>query len=263
VLATQEFGTDHGGRAKLEQIDVELSRLEDGPRDNRLKKHAKQHAAQMLRRGPLLAFHRVVHDPMHGVHNEVNVLLDESVHKHLMVDSTDGEVKKKIEIAQENINKEWKDANLPKFIQFGKDNQGAHSHALNGPCIEAVWAKPQLLISTIRHMEPVYTLLEAKNLTPALQAAALGEAANTGPTKGKGKGNGSDKPKKPKRPPKSRGIAWDYQDPDEEGGEGVRFSSNGEVPEAKSKVITTFRPEKCSERGPCVHTDLSTLWDCM
>jgi hypothetical protein len=131
----------------------------------------------MLRRAPLLAFHYVVYDPMHGIHNEVNVLLDESVHKHLMVDSGDAGVKSVIEVAQSKINAEWKAANLPKFIQFGQDKKGAHSHALNGPAIEALWAKPALLISTIRHMQPVYALLEAKGLTPALQASAVREGA--------------------------------------------------------------------------------------
>ena len=98
-----------------------------------LKKEANLHLGTMLRRGPGIPFHHVVFDPMHGCHNEVNVLLDESVHKHLMVDSPDAEVKRAIEEAQAEINRMWRDANLPKFIQFGKDGQGAHSHALDGP----------------------------------------------------------------------------------------------------------------------------------
>ena len=58
----------------------------------------------------------------------------------------------------------WKRAYLPKFIQFGKDGQGEHSHALNGPAFKAVWRHKTLLIQTIKHMEPVYELLESKRL---------------------------------------------------------------------------------------------------
>ena len=52
-----------------------------------------------------------------------------------------------IATAQGKINPEWKDANLPKFIQFGKDKQGAHSHALNGPAFKAVWRHKTLLVA--------------------------------------------------------------------------------------------------------------------
>ena len=81
---SQTFDSEKGGRAKLEKLDATLAAMEDGPRTSKLKRHAKKHLAQQLRREPLIPFHYVVFDPMHGVHNEINVLLDEAVHKHLV-----------------------------------------------------------------------------------------------------------------------------------------------------------------------------------
>eukprot|EP00966_Prymnesium_polylepis_P327468 7383339-Prymnesium_polylepis.1 len=170
--AMQVFGTDHGGKAELEKIDTWLAELPDNIRTNELRKHAKRHHGQQLRRPPLLPVHHFVFDPMHGMHNEANVILDESVHKHLMVESKEPEVKKTIEEAQAKINARWKAANLPKFIQFGRDGQGAHGHAMNGPTVEYVMDHPALVIDTIKDMEPVYQLLEARKQTPPLQPDA-------------------------------------------------------------------------------------------
>ena len=213
------FGTDHGGRAALDEIDAKLLGMEPGPLASTLKTHAKTHLAQMLRRWPLLPFHYVTHDPMHGVHNEANAVLDEAVHKHLMVESTDAEVKKTLEIAQAAINTLWKAANLPKYIQFGRDGQGAHSHALNGPCFEKVWSTPQLIIDTITLMGPVYALLESKKLVPELtpEALAAGDleqaAAAVGAKRTKGR---KAPPAKKKRAAPKRNRRADFGDEDDE-----------------------------------------------
>lgn len=213
------FDSAKGGRQKLEALDSKVAGWSESTRTNELRKHARLHVGQMLRRAPLLPVHHFVFDIMHGVHNEANVLLDEAVHKHLMVDSPSPEVKKIIADAQEQINALWKAASLPKFIQFGRDQQGAHSHALNGPCFKAVWRKPDLLIKTIHVMKPVYDLLEAEKLTPALSADAVGEQADEGPAKkGGSKGKGKPKPKPKPRAPKNRGIAWDDEEVDAEKG---------------------------------------------
>ena len=223
-LCKKEFGTEHGGRAKLDAIDSELNAMEPGPMASALKRFADKHAAQMLRRPPLLPFHFVVHDPMHAVHCEANVLIDESVHKHLMVESNDPEVKEAIATAQATINKMWKDANLPKFIQFGKDSKGAHSHALNGPCFEAVWGKPQLIIDTIKAMQPVYELLESRKLTPELKTEAIQQLdvgaaqASTEQSPGKkqkaGERAGAAPPKKGKKLKKDRRAAFSDDEDD-------------------------------------------------
>ena len=217
-----EFGTDHGGKAALDAIDEKLFSLENEYRAREQNGHAKKHMAQQLRRWPLLPFHHVVHDPMHAVHNEANALLDEAVHKHLVVESTDAEVKKTLAAAQEAINKLWKDANLPKFIQFGRDGQGAHSHALNGPCFEKVWSTPDLIIKTIELMQPVYELLESKKLVPELTAEAIAagdieSAAKAQPAARAKRPKGGKEPqarKKRAAPKKSRRA--DFGDEDDE-----------------------------------------------
>ena len=58
---------------------------------------------------------------------------DEAIHKPLMVITNEPVAKAIIETAQAEVNALWKDAQLPKLVQFGKDNKGAHSHTLNGP----------------------------------------------------------------------------------------------------------------------------------
>ena len=220
-----KFGTDHGGCAALDELDAKLSAMEAGPMASALKAHADKHLAQQLRRSPLLPFHYVVHDPMHAVHNEANALLDEAVHKHLVAceESTDNEVQAVGREAQGKINKEW--VNLPKLIQFGKDDQGHHSHALNGPCFEAVWGKPQLIVDTVKFMEPVYALLEARKLTPpltpeALAAGDLNQQAVVQKGKKGGKAQGSRK--KAKRAPKNRRADFGDEEEAEDEGETVR-----------------------------------------
>ena len=221
--ARQHFGTAHGGYAKLEIIDAKLALLDDKNRAKELKKHADRHLAQQLRREPLLPFHFVVFDPMHGVHNEINVLLDEAVHKHLMVESTDPVVNEIIERKTIEINQLWKDANLSKFIQFGKDGKGAHSHALNGPAFKDMMRAPKLVVSTIEKMKEVYALLESKRLTPDLHVDATGVGADRGEEASKTKRGGKAKGKDPPTPPqkkgrkkKKRGVHYDEDDEEEQ-----------------------------------------------
>ena len=206
------FDSKKGGKKKLEALDIAVAE-----QPNLLKKEANLHLGTMLRRGPGIPFHHVVFDPMHGCHNEVNVLLDESVHKHLMVDSPDAEVKRAIEEAQAEINRMWKDANLPKFIQFGKDGQGAHSHALDGPSFKAAFRHPTLITQTIQVMQAkVYQLLETKKLIPVLEEKTVQDAAEDkkGAPRGRKRGDPAspDKPKKAAKPAKkgkSREIRFD------------------------------------------------------
>lgn len=186
--------------------------MSEKERKYQLSKHAKVHIGQQLRRAPLVPFHHVVFDPMHGVHNEANVLLDESIHRHLMVQSCEPEVKAVINQAQEEVNALWKTASLPgNFIQFGRDSQGAHSHALNGPAFKAVWRRPELIIQSIKIMEPVYSLLESKRLTPELQPDAIGEGADFGPEK-RGETRKAGATQKRRGAQKARGVAWDEEE---------------------------------------------------
>ena len=201
--------------AKLAQIDTWLASLGDKKAVRELKKHAKQHHGQQLRMPPLLPVHAFVFDPMHGVHNEANILLDEAIHKHLMVKSTK-EVNKVIEETTLKVNKLWKDAGLSKFIQFGRDKQGAHSHALNGPAFKDVWRRPQLIIDTIKLMQPVYALLESKKLTPEMKPEAVGDGADKAPPAA---GKAKDQAKKTgggSRKSKARRVQYSDDEAEEE-----------------------------------------------
>jgi len=56
------------------------------------EKFSAEHLAQHRDRPPLLPVHYAVFDPMHAVHTEVNAILDESIHQHLIVENPDEEV---------------------------------------------------------------------------------------------------------------------------------------------------------------------------
>lgn len=206
----QDFGTDHGGSKALEKLDLDLAVMEPRAQTRVLRKHGKGHAAQMLRRKPLLPCHYFVFDIMHGMHNEANVLLDESVHQHLMVAKTskDEQVIQTITTAQTKINALWKEQHLPKFIQFGHDEDGVHSHAMNGPTAEAVMDRPSLIIETIQLMAPVYELLETRKQVPPLQAEVVGEGAISGPKPDQKKEQAKAKGKVKEPAKKSRKVDW-------------------------------------------------------
>ena len=62
-------------------------------------------------------------------------------------------------------------------------------------------------------MEPVYALLESKDLVPVLSPELLGVGADRVPTaakkKGRAKEPAAEKPKKKKPPPKNRRVSWE------------------------------------------------------
>lgn len=84
------------------------------------------------------------------------------MHQHLIVETLDEEVIDILKAAQSKVNELWAAQKLPKFIQFGKDDKGCHSHALNGPAAKEALRSPTLIIQTIEAMQPVYDMLELK-----------------------------------------------------------------------------------------------------
>ena len=82
------------------------------------------------------------------------------LHQHFVVDSPSKVVMDTLASAQAKVNQLWKDALLPKFIQWGRDGQGAHSHALNGLAAKAVLRHLSLIVDSIKEMTPVYALME-------------------------------------------------------------------------------------------------------
>ena len=150
------------------------------------------------------------------------------MHQHFVIETKDTEVREILEVTLREVNELWHNANLPKYIQFGKDERGVNSHAMDGPTVEAVLCKPELLTKTIDIMRPVYDLLESHGLTPELTAEAeagtppsempppQAQAAADGKAKGKGKRKSAQPTKKKKRGKKKRGVAFDDDDDDDD-----------------------------------------------
>lgn len=143
---------------------------------------------------------------------KISSMADSQRTNYLMAcfDSNDPEVKKTGESAQSDINSMWKAESLAKFIQFGKDGKGEHTHTLNGPAFDDVARHPTLLLRTIDRMRPVYALLEAKKLVPELTAAAVSDSADEGPQKKgrKKRGSGAGGKDKKKAGERSRRVNW-------------------------------------------------------
>ena len=104
------------------------------------------------------------------------------------------------------MNKLWKDAQLPAFIQWGKDGKGEeNSHALNGPTLKKVLRHPTLLPDTFKIMQEVWELLETEKVIKYAADGVL-EAREPPAKKGKaaesaGKKQAAKKPKDPKKRP--------------------------------------------------------------
>jgi hypothetical protein len=91
-------------------------------------------AAPVYDQQPLWPWSKAVFDPMHGMHYESNVLLDESVQLPLAAaDDLDPVAKADVLQATEEINTLWRGYNFPKYIQFGKDGSGSRFKHLDGP----------------------------------------------------------------------------------------------------------------------------------
>ena len=204
--------TQEGGWAQLEAERARYARMDPATRAREEKKHADKHEAQNLCRAPLVPFHHVVFDPMHGIHCEVNALLDEAVHKPLCVgyDSKIPEVKATCEKAASVINKLWHEANLPKYIQWGKSKgdkgkEQENGHAMNGPTFKKAWANGPLLVATLKAMEPVWALKEV--IKSNAQEFEEPEGSDSGAEGAGAPEATSKKPKKAKKP--DRGSQFD------------------------------------------------------
>lgn len=149
----------------MASLDEKAQKLEN-------EKFSKAHHSQVFDHPPLLPCHYFVFDPMHALHCEFNVLIDESIHQHLVVQIDSPEVMSEIRAATRDVNQMWQNAHLPKFMQFGKDDQGSHSHAANGPAFKAI-VRSNLLQRTFERMMPVWVLVE-KHATPTMGKDRIG-----------------------------------------------------------------------------------------
>ena len=96
-----------------------------------------------------------------------------------------------------------------------------------------MWGKPTLIVSTIKHMGPVYELLETRNETPPLTPEAVAALSTTEQESGKKRskgGTGQAPPKKKKPAPKNRRSSFGDSESDDNGGEsGSQASQNAQI----------------------------------
>lgn len=86
------WSSENDGMKKLEEERAKYAAMPPNVRAREDEKYSADHLAQHRDHEPLLPVHFVVFDPMHAMHTEVNCLLDEAIHQHLIVESPDEEV---------------------------------------------------------------------------------------------------------------------------------------------------------------------------
>eukprot|EP00966_Prymnesium_polylepis_P213157 4937082-Prymnesium_polylepis.1 len=103
---------------------------------------------------------------MHGCLSEFNVLLDESMQQHLLVDSSDKVVQATIASATEEINNLWGGVHMQKRLYWGKDAdlKAQPAPAVNGPDMKVIITHPTLLPKSCEIMAQVWDLLESKDI---------------------------------------------------------------------------------------------------
>ena len=76
-LNAQTFSSQNGGKKKLNAAREKLAKLTVEEREKAYKTHADAHHSQKLDCPPLIPCHEYLWDPMHAVHCELNVIIDE------------------------------------------------------------------------------------------------------------------------------------------------------------------------------------------
>lgn len=213
----QTWGSHDRGLERLQADRTRKENLSDVDRRKEDEKHVAAHHGQAFDHPPLLPCHYVIFDPMHGMHMEGNVLFDEAIHQHFLVESPEPEVMELLQKKQTEINELWSKAHLPKLTLWGKDQTGAHAHAMNGPTFKAVMRNVPLLTQSFEIMADVYELMDAKKLTPELDPKEL-DRVPVPVEKSKRKSNGGKKQQKQQRKKKkARGSAFaEVEQSDEE-----------------------------------------------
>ena len=203
----------------MEKERARFARMAPGTHARKSKEHADKHEAQVYGWAPLVPFHHVVFDPMHGIHSEVNALMEEAVHKPLVFgfESKSPQVVAVCTKAMDEVNKLWADAKLQRLVQFGRKDGGKgdqHSHALNGPSFKKAWGKPHLLLETIKAMLPVYELKECVDLHAPIIMEGEGDSSGDNGESSSGGTSGEQPSQAQKKQRRAdRGAAFDAAQP--------------------------------------------------
>ena len=138
---------------------------------NEREKHdedwSREHYGQHFGRYPLLPYHdgATCIDMLHAFINEMNDILNEAIHSHLVEEHSEPELRTLQAEVRERVNKRirgWKGeggANL--LLTFGETD--GKSHVVNGPKLKTLLRDPTLLSDLVKLMRPLYELMEAKD----------------------------------------------------------------------------------------------------
>jgi hypothetical protein len=224
------------------------------------------HGGTVYDQEALWPWSKAVFDPMHGMHYEGNVLLDESVQLPLAAaEDLDPAAKADVLQATEEINTLWRGYNFPKYIQFGKDGAGSRFKHLDGPTWKGA-LRSNVLKKTYEIMrEKVYPLLEVREGTwkaPAVTAQVADELV-------KGSGRARKKAAKKvskQRSRKQRPVRFgdsDGDSSDEEDADTGASAGEAQTPAEHAAQATRVRELTYAERTGAAWTAFITLYEYM
>jgi hypothetical protein len=157
------FDSTAGGQQKLDEELEKIAGCTEPTRKAEALKYADKHDGIMHGQYGVLPCHHVVVEPMHGCHNEFNVVvLQEAIHEHLLVQSTDPALKETIRQMTKEINELWGSMHLQKPLYFGRDDSGTAQPqpTANGPDMKVILRHPKLLPKTMEIMRRGWQLTE-------------------------------------------------------------------------------------------------------
>lgn len=267
------YGTQHGGYARLDS-----ERADDMAADAAASKGqariADLHGGREIGKYGLVPYHASHMDPMHGLINTFNEILSEvrgdcpyakaragkcrltppmravplqSIQNHLNFESPHPSIRAKQQEAEQRVNARLQATHTPKYIKFGRDNKGEHSHAADGPTTLHLLHTHGLLVGLMQDMAEVWALMESTDDLPrerAERAASAEQAATEEQQEGSSQQAGKQAGKRkagPRMPPKKGKFK----------GQPVATSSS-DIAAAKSEVHMPPRPSN-QVRRPAAH----------
>ena len=219
----------------LDEAMSKLASMTTNGRTAETRRLADMHDGVVPHQHGVLPFHHKVIEPMHATHNEFNVLLDEAVHQHLLVQSSDPKVKEEVLKATRDINALWGSVHMQKRLYYGRDGDGTPqpAPAVNGPDMKVILRHPTLLPKTVDIMMPVWALTEAEREKSSTQPSTEAPAPKQ-PAKKRGRGASKQPSKKGKRAKKTYAARFEQVGCDDD--------SDSDVPDVPQEEEESNQP---------------------
>lgn len=220
--SAQTYDSADGGQDKMDEEICKLAGMSKSGRTAETRRLADLHHGVVPHQHGVLPFHHKVIEPMHGTHNEFNVLLDEAVHQHLLVQSTDPKVKSAVLEKTHEINELWGSMHMQKRLYFGRDGNGTPqpAPAVNGPDMKVILRSPTLLPKTLDIMASLWDLTEVERKKSPVEKSTEAPASKQTGKKKKAKTplkKPATQAKKAKKPLKSHPARFDEVDDSSDG----------------------------------------------